>query len=72
MNVEQIKDCLRSGPFPGTLRAATLDTIQQLEAENERLRAALKLFIEAHETGRYEPQRIAYDAARNTLADLSQ
>lgn len=37
--------------------------------ENERLRHMLSACVVAHETGRYEPQRIAYEVALNWLRD---
>ncbi len=38
-----------------------------LRARVEALEAALRLLVTAHETGRYEPQRIAYEIARAAL-----
>jgi hypothetical protein len=43
--------------------------VRELEAENERLRHMLSACVVAHETGRYEPQRIAYEVALNWLRD---
>ena len=52
---------------PGGEAAGAVDALRAAAAEIERLRAALRGCVEAHEMGRYEPAQAAYEAARQAL-----
>jgi hypothetical protein len=51
-------------------RGMNTEANARLIAASPALLAALRACVEAHETGRYEPQRIAYEAAKNVLEDI--
>lgn len=57
---------------PGYVADTYEDERREAAGEIERLRKALKVCLDAIESGRSEPLYIARDHARNTLADLSE
>jgi uncharacterized protein YbjQ (UPF0145 family) len=69
--VEQLRDLLGAAlpPYRRTVITEAADAIEALQSRVKELEGVVRVSVEAYQTGQYEPQRIAHEAAMNCLDD---